>query len=158
MRKSHHLDEQLYQAASSEDLNLVKKLCKGGANISIENSSPIRYAAGNGHLEVVRFLISQGSSTDDLIFHGLRWALSNQNYEIVKILYEASNPKPSGPLLGREFGVLRDCSPETFELAKYFTLNAKGFVKELQRNRPGFEHNFWGDLACNPLLPSLLDY
>mgnify|MGYP002623484910 CR=1 FL=1 len=56
------LDESLIEASRRNDLPAVKYLLSLGADIHTEDDYPLRVAAGEGHLEMVKFLVENGAT------------------------------------------------------------------------------------------------
>jgi ankyrin repeat protein len=50
-------DEALRWAASDGHLDVVKYLVSKGANVHVRDDEALLYAAGNGHLQVVKYLV-----------------------------------------------------------------------------------------------------
>jgi ankyrin repeat protein len=73
----------LFNAAMEGELPLIVWSLKNGANIHFNNDSAIRFASANGNLEIVKYLIENGS-----LPNGLFAASANGNLEIVKYLVE----------------------------------------------------------------------
>ena len=55
----------------------------------------IRQAAENGHLEVVKYLVSEGADIYAWEDEALRWAASNGHLEVVKLLLADPRVDPS---------------------------------------------------------------
>ncbi len=158
MYKELSIHQKLYDAATYGNFNDVVDLVAKGADFTIDDHKPLRYASGHGHKETVEFLLSKGSSPNPLDYHSLRWALSDNYIEISKMLFDASSPKPSGHFLGVEFGYSKNFSLEMLELAKYFASNTKGFVKGLLEVKPGYSYKAWGDIDENPYLEEFINF
>lgn len=72
--------------------NVIRELIKEGANPKTEKSEALRWAAGNGHLEIVKELIPVSDPKADES-EALRLAAKNGHLEIVKELIPVSDPK-----------------------------------------------------------------
>jgi ankyrin repeat protein len=79
------LEQQLFDACKTGDLNLVKDLVSQGADIhACEDDDALRCAAFKGHLEIVKYLVSQGADIHAYEDGALRWAACDGHLEIVK--------------------------------------------------------------------------
>lgn len=83
------LQQELYQACRKGNLEKVKKLVSLGANVkqAYVYIYPISIASCNGHLSIVKYLVSEGADpkVDNNI--SIRWASESGYLEIVKYLY-----------------------------------------------------------------------
>lgn len=89
---------ELCKAVLKGNLNKVKKLLSNGAKIDVFNNFPIRYAAHEGHLEIVKYLVAYGDNfveieSDSVNPHtqdefALCFAADNGHLEVVKFLIE----------------------------------------------------------------------
>lgn len=77
-------DILLSVAANIGKLDIVMDSIDRGANINVDDHKPIKDAAGNGHLDIVKYLISKGA--DSVI--ALSFAITGDNMNIVKYLVE----------------------------------------------------------------------
>ena len=88
------IDSYLYEAASRNDLNLLKALIDRGANIDsdyIYKATPLSIAVQNGFSEVVNVLLKEGANTEIKASNGLTSlciAAQNKRTEIAKLLIE----------------------------------------------------------------------
>ena len=88
--------EQLLESAGNGDLKLVKAILHGNPLTDINSgdrcqSSALHYAADNGRLDVVEFLVSMGASvniTNMWEKTPLHAACNNGHFEVVKFLVE----------------------------------------------------------------------
>ena len=67
-------DLALRWAAMNGHLELVKYLVEQGANVNIEGDSVLYNAAQNGHLDVVKYLVENGANVHADGDEALRWA------------------------------------------------------------------------------------
>jgi hypothetical protein len=70
----------------------IKQLIKEGANPKIGDSYPLRWAAKNGNLEIVKLLLPV-SDPKSYGSEALRWASINGHLKMVKLLIPVSEPK-----------------------------------------------------------------
>ena len=75
-------------AAAQGHLEVVKYLVEQGADIHTWNDEAFRGAAENGHLEVVKYLAEQGANIHTYDDCAFRWAAENGHLEVVKYLVE----------------------------------------------------------------------
>jgi len=84
----------LLDAAENGDLNKIKTLIQGGANIEVKGDNeftPLIYAAYNGYLDIVKYLVEKGANLEAKGDHGetpLIWASHKDNSDVVKYLIE----------------------------------------------------------------------
>lgn len=81
LKKASTLYDKLLVAASYGDLVLVRQFARAGVNINSnfkQRSTPLYYAACNGHLQVVQFLVEQGADVNQ----GARGHLDNSPLNI----------------------------------------------------------------------------
>jgi len=84
---------EFWDAVESGDLDTVKRLVETClVNPQGSDSEAFCFAALNGHLEMVKFLLPHSDPTA-LDSQALRWAAANGHLEIVKLLLPHSNPK-----------------------------------------------------------------
>lgn len=100
--KSHkHLssiDKSLIEASKNGYTNIVDLLLTYGADIHyIEKNIPdfpsgesVIYAAINGHLETVKYLISKGSDTENILYH----SVMHDNLNLARYILENVTVKP----------------------------------------------------------------
>ena len=65
-------------------MEVVNYLVEKGDNIHARTDDAVRLAAGNGHLEIVKFLVSIGANYN----WAVRWAAKNGHLDVVKFLVE----------------------------------------------------------------------
>ena len=70
----------------------IKQLIEEGANPKIGDSYPLRWAAKNGNLEIVKLLLPV-SDPKSYGSEALRWASINGHLKMVKLLIPVSEPK-----------------------------------------------------------------
>lgn len=91
-----NMDQQLIQAAENGNLEEVQRLMEMGADPSTDNNEAIVMATINGHLEIVRLLLSDSrvsSSVDDN--RAIICASTNDRVEILRLLLQESQFDPS---------------------------------------------------------------
>ncbi|MDD4081769.1 MAG: ankyrin repeat domain-containing protein [Sphaerochaetaceae bacterium] len=71
---------------------VIKRLIDEGADPKVEGNWPLRWAAKNGHLEIVKLLLPL-SDVKAFASEALRLAAVNGHLEIVKLLLPISDPK-----------------------------------------------------------------
>ena len=69
-------------------LNVVKYLVENGTNIHIYNNYGLRGASKNGHLDVVKHLVENGANVQVWVDASLRLASINGHLDVVKYLVE----------------------------------------------------------------------
>ena len=79
-------DYALRYAANNGHLEVVKYLIDKGADVRAWSDYALRLAANNGHLEVVKYLIDKGADVRALNDYALRYAAFNGHLEVVKYL------------------------------------------------------------------------
>ena len=57
--------------------------CQNG---HLDNNYAVRWAAGNGHLEVLKYLVSLGADIQNQNDYAVQWASSNGHLEVLKYL------------------------------------------------------------------------
>ena len=83
------LIEKIIDASEKGDLNEVKQCVKNGINVHILYALPLRCAACNGHLEVVKYLIEEcGADVHAFDDSALHLANGKGHLEVVKYLVE----------------------------------------------------------------------
>ncbi|MCS7164319.1 MAG: tetratricopeptide repeat protein [Thermodesulfovibrio sp.] len=84
---------EIHEAAKRGDIEEIEKLLKQGEDINrYEWGTPLIYAAGAGHLETVKFLVSKGADVNIEMFgygNALCNALVNEHWEVAKFLIYA---------------------------------------------------------------------
>ncbi|MDR1385884.1 MAG: ankyrin repeat domain-containing protein [Planctomycetaceae bacterium] len=58
--------KNLYDAAESGNLKIVKELVENGADVNTERRNPLMGAVKNGNLEVVKYLIAKGANVNQI--------------------------------------------------------------------------------------------
>ena len=71
-----NLSEDLFEAASDGDLDIVKRLVESGADIHSKDDQALSIAAMFGHLEVVKYLVEVGADIHSEDDRALRIAAS----------------------------------------------------------------------------------
>jgi ankyrin repeat protein len=82
-------ENALRWAAYNGNLEIVKFLVQNGANVNAEDDSALLFAAENGHLEVVEFLLENGADVNAMEDQALRWAAYNGNLEVCQFLVKS---------------------------------------------------------------------
>jgi len=81
-------DYTLRWAAHNGHFEIVKYLVEHGANIRTYNDCALQWAASNGHFKIVKYLVEQGADIHAYNDCVLQWASQNGHLEIVKYLVE----------------------------------------------------------------------
>jgi ankyrin repeat protein len=76
-------------AAWNGHLGIVKLLLKAGADPKVYNGSALLKATSKGHLKIVKLLLKAGVDPKTYNSYALRWAANNGYLEIVKLLLGA---------------------------------------------------------------------
>ena len=76
-------------AAGNGHLEVVKHLASQGADAHARNDGALRLASDEGHLEVVKYLVSQGANVHTEGDYALKWACDKGHLEVVKCLIGA---------------------------------------------------------------------
>jgi ankyrin repeat protein len=81
-------DEALRYAAANGHLDVVKYLVEKGAYIHAIYDATLRVSAENGHLDIVKYLIENGANIHAGNDYALRFAVYNGHLDVVKCLIE----------------------------------------------------------------------
>ena len=88
-----HQDGLLQWACSKENVELIEKCIKAGADVNMNKGYAIRWASANGHEKVVALLIKAGADVNVNKGYAIRWASANGHEKIVALLIEAGAKK-----------------------------------------------------------------
>lgn len=85
---SIHVDEEdaLKLASWNGHLEVMKYLVSLGADIHINSEAPLKLASGKGYLEIVKYLVNLGADIHANDDEAFRWAYGSKNLELVKYL------------------------------------------------------------------------
>ena len=86
------------EAASNGELPLVKFALKNGAFLHFLQDAAVRNAAGEGHLDVLKYLVNLGANIPP---YALIEAVSNNHFDVVKYLVGEKKMRPSDAALTR---------------------------------------------------------
>ncbi|HZV53798.1 MAG TPA: ankyrin repeat domain-containing protein [Rhodocyclaceae bacterium] len=92
LKQNKYGDTAVGLAALVGNLPIVRRLVEAGADVATQGWNALHYAAFNGHVEVVQFLVSKGAALDMPAPNrqtALMFAARNGHLEVVKILVEA---------------------------------------------------------------------
>ena len=113
------IDEALRWAAINGHLDIVKILVENGADIHAFDDEALVSSAARGHLAVVEYLGSQGANLRAQNDYALIWSTTNGYIEIVK--YLLANGVPVNKFCTQSVGFRKTATPEDFEvIAQYF--------------------------------------
>ncbi|MGX9691388.1 ankyrin repeat domain-containing protein [Achromobacter anxifer] len=87
-----NFDASLIFAASEGYIDVVKYLVEKEANIHSCDESALKWAAENGHLDIVKYLVGQGADIHAQEDYALIWAASEGQIEVVKFLVGRGAP------------------------------------------------------------------
>jgi hypothetical protein len=76
-------------AAENGHTEIVKLLLKSEADVHAMDDYALRRAAENGHTKIVKLLLKAGANVHARADYALRWAVMYDHTEVVKILKEA---------------------------------------------------------------------
>ena len=79
-------DQALREACSSGYINIVKYLIQNGSNLQNEKNNPLTYACRDGCLEIVKYLVDKGVNIHFNNDIALKYAFHNDHSKIVKYL------------------------------------------------------------------------
>ena len=85
-------DWAVQYASDNEHLEVVKYLVSQGADVRVDDDYPIRMPSFDGHLEVVKYLASQGADIRTNDNDTVRSASRNGHLEVVKYLVSQGAP------------------------------------------------------------------
>lgn len=96
--EEHSVDLFLHDAAAMNRLDILETLCRGYSDIDMNSTdsrgrTALHFAAVHGHLDVVRFLVSEGSDPDVFDCKGwapLHYATQEAHIEAVEFLLDHS--------------------------------------------------------------------
>lgn len=97
LKNNISMNKLLTEAASTGELSLVKFALKNRANLHFLQDAALLYAAGQGHLDIVKYLVEQGSNIPP---YSLIESAAGGHFEVVKYLIEKGS-KPTGMALTR---------------------------------------------------------
>jgi len=80
------LNVRLKQASYEGHLNVVKYLVSKGADIHAGDDESLRWASYEGHLNVVKYLVSKGANVEAWDDWALQWAKVNNHTYVVNYL------------------------------------------------------------------------
>ena len=119
------VDEDLLAASRKGDLARVKALVEGGASIEAKtryDTTPLFFAARNGHLEVVEYLISKGADvnvTDSFYkMSALSASMDKGGLPVVRALLKAGATGGANLLPGAVFSENKELLPFLLETTK----------------------------------------
>ena len=73
-------------ALKNEHLEVVKYLVSQGADVNATGDYVLQFASENGQLEVIKYLISQGANIQTCDNGAIRWSSRNGQLEVIKYL------------------------------------------------------------------------
>jgi ankyrin repeat protein len=85
-----NINVQLRKEAYEGNLEKVKQLqlIEDGADISFESHAALRFAAQEGHINIVQFLIEKGADIHEWNNYALQEAVRNGHLEVIQLLIE----------------------------------------------------------------------
>lgn len=86
---ANNINNAFLWACSKKHLDVVKYLVSQGADIHINDDMALRHASEDGYVKIVEYLIEQGSNVHAVDDYALRYACQNGNLTIVKCLVQA---------------------------------------------------------------------
>ncbi|XP_066258574.1 ankyrin repeat, SAM and basic leucine zipper domain-containing protein 1-like [Euwallacea similis] len=169
-----------YTAPNKNSLEVVKLLVEKGAVVTVVNRKKmdaLMYAASNGNLLVVEYLLPKANkeAVDNQRWNALTWAVSNNQSEVVKFLYDNGF---SYNLLDVRGNTALDIAKDNCldDIVNIFPKKETDLVEEiLSRCHLNFEKNFTGlkqgekpiffedlcnflfSVKCSHLIPLFLD-
>ena len=79
-------NDAVIEVSKNGHLEVVKYLVSQGADIKTRDNYAVRWASRNGHLEVVKYLVSQGADIKTRDNYAVIWASRNRHLEVIKYL------------------------------------------------------------------------
>ena len=83
--------DEMYWAAANGHLDMVKYLVSKGADVRARFDFALQCTAFNGHLDIVKYLVENGADVRACDDFALRWAAANRHWDIVKYLRSVLN-------------------------------------------------------------------
>ncbi len=123
-------DDTLRWASIAGHLEVVKYLVSEGADIHAENDCAARWASVKGHLEVVKFLVLEGADIHAENDESVIWASSNGHLEVVKFLVSEGADVNAE----NDWAVIWASSNGHLEVVKYLVLEGADIDKIDQRH------------------------
>jgi ankyrin repeat protein len=84
VRSIYNVNHAFVWAACNGHLNLVKYLVKLGADVTARDNDAVVWAASNGHLSVVKYLVELGADITARNNIAVIWAASDGYLELVE--------------------------------------------------------------------------
>ncbi|VEN33586.1 unnamed protein product [Callosobruchus maculatus] len=131
----------------SESIKIIKLLVEKGADAkSINNKrmTALMFAASNGHLEAVKFLLpfSNKNAVDNQGWNALFWAVSTNEIQVVKYLLE-QNLDYSTPDVRNNTALDMAKSSDLIQIVELFPKEEEDFIFDTIRNQVlSFEESF----------------
>ena len=88
INRRRNYDSPLSTASKYGYLEVVKYLVEQGSYVRVSNDEALRFASFNGHLEIVKYLVEQGADVRADNNYALRSASIKGHLEVVKYLVE----------------------------------------------------------------------
>ena len=80
------LNNAIMYASSNGHIAVVRYLISIGADLTVGNNRAVRYASRNGHLDVVKYLVSVGANPTDDNNYAVQYASQNGHLDVVRYL------------------------------------------------------------------------
>lgn len=99
--KTHHHPYPLHYAASTGDVESMKKLVHAGHQVDLKDSksaTPLAVASIFGHTEAVHFLLQKGATASNKCYEGhtaLHLALDKAHYDVAQLLVKEGKANPN---------------------------------------------------------------
>jgi hypothetical protein len=81
-------DYALILSAGNGHLEMVKYLVEHGADIHKNDDEALSVSAGNGHLDIVKYLLEKGANLNAEENYALQSSVENGHIDIIKFLFE----------------------------------------------------------------------
>jgi len=90
--KKEILNKLLYEAAIRNNVRVIKYLISIGADVNTRDNAAIRWAAANGSLDAVKYLMTlDGTDISSLNHYAIRNAIENNYIKVVKYILSVSD-------------------------------------------------------------------
>jgi ankyrin repeat protein len=133
--KKRALDNILNEACIIGNLRFVKYLISVGANAANSNNGPVRWAAANGHLDVVKYLMTiKNVDVTSMKNYAIRNAIENNSINVVKYILNEIDFKDYNDIVNVIINIFKYDSAINHNMILYL-MNDVNILKAIVKNK-----------------------